>query len=624
MRSPTACPKCGNDKASCICPLGSAAGSAGSGDSESTHKKSAIEMMDFNPFLGPLADSDDPRPAENNRMKERFELYLSIGFYRDLDQPDDSQMRYYLYEDRHKPTNEIQTYSSLVELQQALQTDADDREDIFHNNPKVFIEGHGGDDRYGVGGDHPKREKYKHHLEFPGIPTDPSEQIHNDNFDKIINDLREVIHPKPGELFITLEVCNSDNLFLGKSLWDHQKTFLERLSESHRDITFSGTGPWDQSYNDAAVATGTRAPGGVNTPIMSMGGNVWKAGNTVVFYNKFTMNDDISDYQVVIKKSKFSSTQTAKELKINTLNYAAKILENSTHSFNGKKRILQIISENPNIIKMDDLKIIPNFLSEKSETKEATFLVINENKILTKEKDAYIQLVQKILAKGDKADHRDILKIALGLKDFAENGSVVKGSVFEGHDELLDEILANKKLLELVMVACGKVLIATPSNDSLIDLLRSKGISVNSVDEFGMTAMHYAVQNFYIYRDEPLNLIKKLLDGDANVELADQKGKTPYAIAMKHGSKEMIQGGEKLIELMHEKLQATKVSAVDKPFESMMDNIAQTTSNVDKNRDVVSRSALTKTGGFTSQHTTQQRAESKTVESHDSKPKPGK
>ncbi|MCX7124218.1 MAG: hypothetical protein NTU49_00400 [Gammaproteobacteria bacterium] len=512
-------------------------------------KKSAVEMMDFNPFLGPLLDSDDPRPAENKRIKECFELYLSIGFYRDLDQPDGSQMRYYVYEDRHKPMNEITTYSSLLELEQALQTDAD-RKDIFRNNPKVFIEGHGGDNRYGVGGDHPKREGYNHYLEQPYYRNDPSEQIHGDNFDKIINDLRDVINPNPGELSITLEVCNADNLYLGKSLWGHNKTFLKSLSESHQDITFSGTGPWDTSHNNAAIETGTRSPGGVNTPIISMGGNIWKPGNTIAFYNKFTINDDVSDYQVVVKKSKFASTQTAKELKINTVNYAAKILENTTLRSSAKKRILQNISENPKILKIDDLKIMSDFPADKSETKEATLLSINENKIITNEKDAYIQLAQKILAKGDKADQRDILDIALGLKDFADNGSQVKGTVFEGHERLLDDILANTRLLELVMVSCGKVLIATPSNNNLIDLLKSKNISVNSADEFGMTAMHYAVQNFYIYRDETLNLVRKLLDCGANLEAENNELQTPVMLGDKHSQKEIVIGGENLRELL--------------------------------------------------------------------------
>ena len=87
-------------------------------------KESAVEMMDFNPFLDPLPEGFSG-PKENLRVKERFKSYLSIGFYRDLDQPDGSQMRYYLYEDRNKPKEEIKTYSSLMELEQALQTDVE-------------------------------------------------------------------------------------------------------------------------------------------------------------------------------------------------------------------------------------------------------------------------------------------------------------------------------------------------------------------------------------------------------------------------------------------------------------------------------------------------------------------
>ena len=515
-------------------------------------KNAAIEMMDFNPFLGPLLDGDDPRPSENKRLKECCELYLSIGFYRDLDQPEGSQIRYYLFEDRHRPMDEIKTYSSLVELEQALQSDSD-RKDIFVRKPKVFIEGHGGDDRYGIGGDHPRREAYRHYLEHPDIPTDASEQIHDANFDKIIDDLRDVVRPNPGELFITLEVCNADNIYLGKSLWGHDKTFLARLSESHKDITFSGTGPWDSSHADAAILTGTRAPGGVNTPIMSMGGNIWKPGNTVAFYNEFAMSNLVYKYQVIVKKSKFSSTQTAKALKVNTVNYAAKILETTKLEFEAKQIILQKISGSRDILKIDDLKLIPDLPTEKYETKETSALLMKGNLILASEKYNYIQLVRGILAKGNKADHRDILKIALGLKDFTENGCVVEGSVFEGNAKLMNDILANKRLLELVMVACGKVLIAGPSNASLIDLLILRGININSIDEQGMTATHYAVQNFYIYRKESLDLVKKLLACGAGLELADQKDETPYGIAIKHGNKEIVHGGEKLVELVKTK-----------------------------------------------------------------------
>jgi ankyrin repeat protein len=178
--------------------------------------------------------------------------------------------------------------------------------------------------------------------------------------------------------------------------------------------------------------------------------------------------------------------------------------------------------------------------------------VENEKIILKQEQKRYLQRVQNILNKGEKADSRDILELALGLKNYAEKGSI-KGSIFEGHGTLLAKVLYNKKLLELVMVACGKVLIASPSNDRLIDLLRSKNINVNSVDKDGMTALHYAVQNFYDYRAEQLNLIKKLLDCGADPEPKDKTGPTPLELAKKHSQDKTVVGGPGLLELLRQR-----------------------------------------------------------------------
>lgn len=97
------------------------------------------------------------------------------------------------------------------------------------------------------------------------------------------------------------------------------------------------------------------------------------------------------------------------------------------------------------------------------------------------------------------------------------------------------------------MVTCGKVLIASPSNDSLIDLLMSQDISVNSIDQYGMTAMHYASQNFYIYRKEPLDLIEKLLTCGADLNLVDQSGETSYSTGIRHGNKDIIYNGKALV-----------------------------------------------------------------------------
>ena len=142
----------------------------------------------------------------------------------------------------------------------------------------------------------------------------------------------------------------------------------------------------------------------------------------MAFYNQFTINDDVADYQVVVKKSRFASAQSAKELKINTVNYAAEILENAKLTPNAKKRILQKISGDSAILTIGDLKKCSYFPKEIPEVNRyATFIAIHEGEIV--EKDNYIQLVKEILAKGDKVNSRDILELALGLKDYAEKGS---------------------------------------------------------------------------------------------------------------------------------------------------------------------------------------------------------
>ena len=512
--------------------------------------KAAIEIMVLNP--DPAVHHNNKSVHENLWIKERYgkDNYLSIGV---LLKESTLELQFYFFEDCDKPPNP-QFFSSLKELQKHLPPE---KKDIFDRTQKVYLMGHGdAESKYGFG-------NYHAHDDFSQPPSD-TEQIYDDKFDELIVDILRILPTQHDEIGITLEECHTDNLVTAEKV-GQTKSFLERLSAKYPHLTFSGTGPWSDSRDlKESLGTSARASGGyphLNAPITSMGGNVWKHGDTVAFYNEFKINGDDTDYQVVAKKTKFASTQTAKELKINTVNYAAKILENAPLDLNAKKEILKNISGDSDILKIDDLKKHPYFKIEKSEiTGLAKWLAVHEKEILEKEKDNYIHLVKEILVKREKVDSRDLLELALGLKDYAEKGSI-EGSVFEGHDKLLSDILDNKQLLNLVMVTSGKVLIATPSNDSLIDLLRSKNINVNSVDEHGMTALHYAVQNFYVYRDEPLKLIKKLLDCGANVKIADEKGQTPLAIAMEHGSKGMVMEGQKLIELIQTKLPAATPDA---------------------------------------------------------------
>jgi hypothetical protein len=230
------------------------------------------------------------------------------------------------------------------------------------------------------------------------------------------------------------------------------------------------------------------------------------------------------------------------------------------------EEIITKICSSRDVLKIEDLNKVPGFPLDTFEDLAITELAAKEKQILEKEKNNYIARVRKILAGAEsrgKFTERDLLIIALGLKDFSVSRDL---SVFKGHEDLRDKILANKALLQLVMVTCGKVLIAGPSNNSLIDLLLERGIDINSADEKGMTALHYAVQNFYNYRKEPLGLINKLLDCGANLKAEDKDGQTPLMLAKGHCQKTTVIAGGNLLKLLEQR-RASAVSVISHRLE---------------------------------------------------------
>lgn len=488
-------------------------------------KESAIEIMVLNP--DPAVHHNNKSVHENLWIKERYgkDNYLSIGV---LLKESTLEMQFYFFEDCDKSPHP-QFFSSLKELQKHLPPE---KKDIFDRTHKVYLMGHGdAESKYGFGNYH-AHDNFNH-------PPDPTEQIYDDKFDELIQDILRTIHAKNGEIGITLEACHVDNLVTAEKV-GYTKSFLERLSAKYPRVTFSGTGPWSVSKDlKESIATDARASGGypeLHSPITSMGGGIWKHGNTVIFHH--------NGNQIAVIKSPFASTETAKNLKINTVDYAREILNQTKLTSEEKKVIITKICANRKILKIEDLKhelVFPHQDQVDSENKIITKLVGNEKIILKQEQDRYLQRVYTILSQ-DKYTDRDVLIIALGLNH---------PFIFDGHDDVHQKILAKEDLLKLVMVSCGKVLLAAQNNDSIIDLLRNRGISINSVDEKGMTALHYAVNNFYVYRTEPLNLVKKLLDCGANIEAVDKNGRTPIDVATKHTQKETVIGGS-LVELLQQ------------------------------------------------------------------------
>ncbi|HAT1821260.1 TPA: ankyrin repeat domain-containing protein [Legionella pneumophila] len=461
-------------------------------------KDAAIEILIYKP------DPDHPVPEEqrgvvvNPYLKQRFTHFLPIGVYLE-----GSDLRYYFFDQCDKAP---EIYSSWDELKRDL---PDELNNIFEENPKLFIMGHGNGGYYGLGNCH-----------------GPGEQLYDANFDKLLSGFKQALPAHHGEVFVTLEGCNTDS-HLDAAANKQEKTFLERVSVKHPEITFGGTGPWDTQ--DAQTGFRSLSPA---SPVTSMSGNIWKAGNSVIFHH--------GEYQVAVRKSLFASTHTAKELKVNTIEYARAIL--------GKDASNELIAKlalNRDILNIQDLKKIDGFPELRFEGEDVAKFVEQENQILGKEQENYLTCVRDILGRADPIEQlteRDVLELLLGLKE---------PSVFKGHEDLLDSILANKALLNLAIVSCGKVLIGGPSNDSVIDLLLKQGADINSADKKGMAALHYAVQNFYNYRKEPVNLIKKLLECGASLEMQNKKGQTPIETAQEHSKDRRVTASDKLLAFLN-------------------------------------------------------------------------
>ncbi len=394
--------------------------------------------------------------------------------------------------------------------------------------------GHGdAESKYGFG-------NYHAHDDF-SHPPDDSEQIYDAKFDELIRDILKTTPEQKDEIAITLEACHADNLVTAEKA-GFTKSFLERLSANYPRVIFSGTGPWSDSKDlQESLATDARASGGypdLNAPITSMGGGIWKSGNTVIFHH--------DNNQIAVRKSPFASTATAKSLKINTVNYAREVLDQQTHlTHEEKETIIKSICANRKILTIEDLKNEPAFPQQAEPVIE---LVENEKSILKQEKNRYLDRVSAILSQPEFSD-RDVLIIALGLNH---------RFIFKGHNELLERVLANEKLLKLVMVSCGKVLMGAQNNNSVIDLLVERGIPITSADGKGMTALHYAVQNFYVYREEQLSLVKKILGCGASLDAKDDAGRTPLMLAHVHSQKQTVLGGASVVELLQSRAEEKK------------------------------------------------------------------
>jgi len=507
MKNTDACPTC--DTIPCRCPR--ATGQANDNNpSEKQEKQNekltraqtekatfAVEIIATNPHLLPL-----PKPMreshENVRLKDRYQHVLVIGVYLE-----EQQCRYYFFNDRYQPITPI--YRHLFEVEKEVPSSL---KGCFQSQPHLYLMGHGNGGLYGICG------------------YDSSESILDASFDRLIDDIKIAFFKNTVTPRITLESCSSANRHHAES----SPSFIEHLSNKHKDIIFSGSTPWNPEKNH----TGYRASGGfpnLMLPITSMIGSTWKnGGNVTVFFHQ--------GQQLLAKKSPLSNTASSMALKINTVNYAQELASHHTVT----DTVLETIYKSSDILRITDLQKLPElspFFAFKNET--LIQLENHEVDILHWEKARYFSKLEDIIKRFEQRETphaKEALTIALCLQQPA---------LFDDHADLYRRIMPNKTLLECVMIASGKVLIANSSNHRLIDLLLSHQIDINTSDHNGMNALHFAVHAFYVYEQEPLALIDKLIHSGANINARDNKGRTPLLLALEFGhatvAKKLVEKG---------------------------------------------------------------------------------
>ena len=191
-----------------------------------------------------------------------------------------------------------------------------------------------------------------------------------------------------------------------------------------------------------------------------------------------------------------------------------------------KRNLLTSISQDFDVVTITDLERITTIASlEKSIDEALSHLAVQQQLLLDHDAAQFLDKIQHIVNTYEADSsliQKGLLTLLLSLRD---------PSLFDHEPILLNCILCNDKLINLLMIECGKALIADTSNDDIIDLLIAYGANINSADSDGMTALHHACKSFYLYRDEPLHLIDYLIQNGANPSISDSNGKMAIDIA---------------------------------------------------------------------------------------------
>ena len=103
------------------------------------------------------------------------------------------------------------------------------------------------------------------------------------------------------------------------------------------------------------------------------------------------------------------------------------------------------------------------------------------------------------------------------IKNGSEITSEIANWIIQGGSKEVTEILLNDKTFINIIL----FLAAQKGNQELIEQVLDRGVGVNGVDEYGMTALHYAVEAGHV------DIVKLLLIHQARVDIKDNAGRTP-------------------------------------------------------------------------------------------------
>lgn len=429
-------------------------------------------------------------------------------------------LQFYVKEELAKEIAKVPRYDSIQEIK------SEELHRALQNSPDIFLMGHGHGARLGFGNQ-----------------TAAESILEEDNYRRLMDSVTQTVLPISQGfkqlyrgykgLVVEYEACNTHDMRQAEAEYQ-ELTSLQRSAQLYPGVVFVGATPWNpDDTHTGACSSGNE--GKVNAPVISMVGGTWKYAKVVTF--------SYMDVPCTIREPTFSTTESAVELKANLMDCAAAVIMSAGDGLSetDKKLFLTTIALDLDIARIEDLSSkVPYKLRGKEElivkfqevfspdrlsTPDLITWTTKENDILKAEKEAYISDVKQRLLEQPPSDI-GALTIALGLKD---------QTIFAENEDVLTSVKQNKELLSLVMVACGKTMIAGTNNIELIDLLVNKlGVDINSRDSNGMTALHYAVQNFFNYGNEQIPMLHKLVELGANPNIQDNKGRAVKDVANEH------------------------------------------------------------------------------------------